>query len=263
VGNTLEPCRYLGSRSVERCCAGFAAALRRATVPSEQVAEHSHVGAHFVLAVDSGYLSIARGATEPAGPVTLIYNPPGTVHRDRFAETGGRFLSIDIPASVVPAQAGDALLVTDAGARAAAARIAGLVAGGEPDTVVIEEQLLRVVAGVPDGRRPSRQVPDWLRRAAEALHDLSGEDTLEIRQVAHLVGVHPVHLARAYRRHFGHGPSEAVRRQRVARATGLLTRGLGLAEIAATAGFADQSHMTRAFRRDYGVTPARFRDAFA
>jgi AraC family transcriptional regulator len=262
VSNTLEPRHYLGSRSVERRCAGFAAALRRATVPPEEVAEHSHIGAHFVLAVDSGYLSAARGAAEPAGPVTLIYNPPGTVHRDRFAETGGRFLSIDVPTPVVPAQASDALLITDAGACASAARIAGLIAGGEPDMVAIEELLLLVVAGVSNGERPSRHVPDWLRRAVEALHDLSNEDTLEIRQVAHMVGVHPVHLARAYRRHFGHGPSEAVRRQRIARATDLLTRGLGLAEVAAAAGFADQSHMTRAFRRDYGVTPARFRDAF-
>jgi AraC-like DNA-binding protein len=36
----------------------------------------------------------------------------------------------------------------------------------------------------------------------------------------------------------------------------------GLARVAQDAGFCDQSHMTRAFRRDFGTTPARFRDAF-
>lgn len=261
--NALTPGQYFGSRSIERSCAGFTAALRRGTIPQEQVHEHSHEGAHFVLAIDAGYLTGARGAEGLTRPATLIYNPPGTVHRDRFMETGRRFISIDVPGAATPAGSRDALVIEDRDAVAAAMRATGLIAGGTADDLAIEELMLRMLAGVPGGGAAPRALPGWLTRAAEALNDLSGEATLEIRQVARIVGVHSVHLARAWRRHFGHGPSEAVRRLRVARAAELLGRGAALAEIALAAGFADQSHMTRAFRRDLGVTPAKFRAAFA
>ena len=48
--------------------------------------------------------------------------------------------------------------------------------------------------------------------------------------------------------------------RRIERARQLLRTGdLALKEIAATCGFSDQAHMTRAFRQSYGVTPRRFR----
>jgi len=34
---------------------------------------------------------------------------------------------------------------------------------------------------------------------------------------------------------------------------------LGLAEIAGRAGFSDQSHFTREFKRRFGITPGRYR----
>jgi AraC family transcriptional regulator len=48
---------------------------------------------------------------------------------------------------------------------------------------------------------------------------------------------------------------------RLAWAAAELARGgKPLAEIAAGAGFADQSHFTRIFRRHVGTTPARYRE---
>jgi AraC family transcriptional regulator len=72
--------------------------------------------------------------------------------------------------------------------------------------------------------------------------------------------VHPGYLASAFRRHFGCTIGEFVRRQRIALACRALTDGdAPLADVAIEAGFADQSHFTRTFKRQLGMTPAAYR----
>jgi AraC-like DNA-binding protein len=65
-------------------------------------------------------------------------------------------------------------------------------------------------------------------------------------------------IARQFRRAFGTSPDRyrTLRRLEIARAS--IERGEPLARAAADAGFADQSHMTRQFKRTYGLTPARW-----
>src|SRR5256885_155059 len=73
-------------------------------------------------------------------------------------------------------------------------------------------------------------------------------------------GAHPASLARAFRAHYGLSVGEYGRRLRLAGAAAELAGSeTPLAEIAANAGFADQSHFTRVFRRHVGTTPARYR----
>ena len=72
--------------------------------------------------------------------------------------------------------------------------------------------------------------------------------------------VHPVSLARAFRRAFGCSPTAYRRRVRVRAATGLLaSTALPAVEVAFAAGFADQSHMCRDVRTEFGTTPSRLR----
>jgi AraC family transcriptional regulator len=72
--------------------------------------------------------------------------------------------------------------------------------------------------------------------------------------------VHPVHLAREFRRAFGCTPAEYVRHRRVELAALLArTTSRPLAEIAAACGFVDQSHLTRAFARRFATSPAAYR----
>jgi AraC-like DNA-binding protein len=70
-------------------------------------------------------------------------------------------------------------------------------------------------------------------------------------------------LARQFRLAYGISPSGYRVQRQVARAQGLMRAGLSLAEAAADAGFADQSHLTRQFRRAVGVTPGRWLAALA
>lgn len=66
-----------------------------------------------------------------------------------------------------------------------------------------------------------------------------------------------------FQRCFGCAPGEYMRRLRVDHARRTLERGLDpLSEVALDAGFSDQSHLTRLFRRYLGTTPGSYRAAF-
>jgi AraC-like DNA-binding protein len=85
---------------------------------------------------------------------------------------------------------------------------------------------------------------------------------LTVSDIAAAVHVSPFHIARLFRRVLGVSPHQYLIQVRVNSARSLLTAGSGqrsLAEIAAAVGFADQSHLTRHFKRATGVTPSQFR----
>ena len=73
-----------------------------------------------------------------------------------------------------------------------------------------------------------------------------------------VTGVDRFTLARQFRRAFGTSPDRYRTMRRLGLARAAIERGLPLAQAAASAGFADQSHMTRQFKRAYGLTPARW-----
>jgi AraC family transcriptional regulator len=78
--------------------------------------------------------------------------------------------------------------------------------------------------------------------------------------IAAAAGIHPVHLARVFRRHCGYTLGDYVRKLRVDfAARQLLATDEPLAGIAFAAGFSDQSHFTKVFKRQTGMTPADFR----
>jgi AraC-like DNA-binding protein len=69
---------------------------------------------------------------------------------------------------------------------------------------------------------------------------------------------HPAALLRRFRAETGLAPYEYVVSRRIEEARRLLAAGLPPAEVSVLAGFADQSHLNRHFRRIVGVTPGRF-----
>jgi AraC family transcriptional regulator len=121
---------------------------------------------------------------------------------------------------------------------------------------------LSLVVALSQTARSVTHAPSWLAVATEALQDLAHDASLRIRDVANHAGVHPVHLARVFADHHGCSPGNAIRRLRIERAVAMLSTTRSLADVAADAGFADQSHMTRCFRAVYGATPSRMRSAF-
>lgn len=107
---------------------------------------------------------------------------------------------------------------------------------------------------------PSSHAPSWLCHLERLLE--AENSTANIERWVNEIGVTRPWLVRGYRYWRGEGLEERMLRRRVEAAAILLERReLGLAEIAARAGFCDQSHMNRAFRKFLGRTPARTRAA--
>jgi AraC family transcriptional regulator len=101
--------------------------------------------------------------------------------------------------------------------------------------------------------------PWQVRRACERLEsDLSGK--LSLQQIAAEFGLSISHFSRAFRISTGLPPHQWLLRQRVSAAKQLMTvRDLPLSEIAMSAGFANQSHLTRVFSAMVGVSPGVWR----
>lgn len=79
------------------------------------------------------------------------------------------------------------------------------------------------------------------------------------RELEALTGLDRFVLARHFRACFGTSPYNYLLMRRLQRARSQLLQGVPLAEAAFACGFSDQSHLTRQFRRAYGVTPGRWR----
>ncbi|MFY9556511.1 MAG: AraC family transcriptional regulator [Blastocatellia bacterium] len=105
--------------------------------------------------------------------------------------------------------------------------------------------------------------PQWLKLAVEMVHSEFGCN-LTVTKIAETVGVHPFHLSRVFRRFYHQGIGEYLSKIRVEFACEELSKSEAqLADIAFKAGFADQSHFSRVFKRVIGVTPGAFRGSIA
>lgn len=264
VDLTLAHGRFFGTGSVRRESAGFLLDCLQPTVPERELRRHTHEEAHFVMLLAGRYITSARGGAAECAVGTLIYNPPGTTHRDRFRGLDGRFFTLSVPNSAIALCDG---LGADGGARQLGHRSRrfayALVQESEhwdrhDSAHVAEAVATELLADAITPQPAAFAPPGWLRLAREWLDDSGGP--ADISSVAAACGVHPVHLARVFRQHVGCAPAEYARRARLRRAMAMLRDPrLALADIAMRCGYADQSHFNRQFVRAFGVAPSMYR----
>lgn len=255
--------QFYGAPTVERQLPGVRLAHLEATNRADHVDEHSHDDAHFVLATHGRYITTAAGP-ETEGPV-LVFNPPDVIHRDRFVDGGGYFLAVSFAPSDwrALADAGrgaaiDALRLTGPVARRAALRLTRSLLARDAETLSLEGLSLELAAQALAPASDGDSRPPWLDRAETYLAD-AFDQPISVADLAEIAGVHPVHLARGYRRWLGAAPGDRLRTRRLERAADLLMRGRDpIGEIALASGFCDQSHLNRQFLKAYGVTPGEF-----
>ena len=96
-----------------------------------------------------------------------------------------------------------------------------------------------------------------LLRARDFIWEYYAEN-VTLDELATITGLSRFHLLRAFAAEFGMPPHTYLNQVRLAKARKLIAAGIPLANVAAEAGFADQSHFTRHFRKTYSVTPAEY-----
>ncbi|QYE34706.1 AraC family transcriptional regulator [Polymorphobacter sp. PAMC 29334] len=248
---------FWGSGPKAREAGGYSFHLLNANAPEEEVRRHSHDEAHFVLVLAGGYMSSAVGAPLVSDTPVLIYNPPGTTHQDRFHGGRGRFLAIS------GGTGGDAaaLCMREPYAYRLAHSIAQDIDLMTPFRLEARALQLRgfVLPLSSDEPRAAGRPPGWLNRAVEMIFT-SDDPDLSVAAVASDAGVHPVHLARVFRRFLGCSPGDYLRGHRMERAAAMLGKGIAsLAAVAQSTGYVDQAHLNRTFRSRLDTTPARWR----
>jgi AraC family transcriptional regulator len=123
--------------------------------------------------------------------------------------------------------------------------------------------LLREFAHLPSAKPTETAPPVAVLRTVELMRQRLAS-SLSLEELAQHAGVSPFHFARLFKTATGHPPHEYLIRLRVDHAQEMIARQgrtLTMAAIAQESGFADQSHMTRHFRRVLGVTPGEYAEA--
>jgi AraC family transcriptional regulator len=145
--------------------------------------------------------------------------------------------------------------------RSAARSWAGFGCLRDTSALTIEQLLVESFVLLADDAHPRTTRFPPLTRVLERLRD-ELHRTPSLDELARLAGLHPTHMARAFRRRFGCPIGEWLRRERVQRALiaiGNSDRPLSL--IALDCGFSDQAHLSRVFRQHLGLPPGRLRRA--
>ena len=234
--------------------------------PGERIHTDVQARARFVLAV-RGQLVDARAPREEQRRA-LVFQPAGPTAPLRASARGATCLILEMDDGWLARAREQAPVLTRAASfhDGLVLHLAHRLYGefrlrDDVSRLAIESLALGVLAEASRrARRAERlQPPAWLVRA-RTLVEQRFADRLLLATVAAMVGVHPVHLARAFRRTYDTTFAGYIRELRVEYARNQLATGTtSLSGIAAAAGFCDQSHFCRSFRRATGLSPAEYR----
>ena len=241
--------------------------LYRAHIVRHAFEPHTHEG--FGLgAIESGVERFRhRGSEHVAAAGSLVLMNPDEPHTGR-AETsqGWRYHMVYLDEALLGELLGcsgawfaQAVAHDPVRAGRLSAHLQALWQAREP--LAFDGLLLGLVQGLRSlaqtSRPPPREpMPRLDRVQAHMLAHLDQRLTLE--SLAQVADLSPFHLLRSFQARMHLSPHQWLMAQRLAQAQRKLAAGMPPAEVAVACGLHDQAHLTRAFARRYGVTPARY-----
>ena len=237
--------------------------------PLDREPEHEHDNAHFYLAVSGDCSEIYRKQPRQYCRSTVGFLPAGHTHSVKYSDREFRWFRVNansewlmkldeyIDSQLSPVHTRAGMLPELFWRLYREYRFPDSVS-----PVVIEALAIEMLGEVSRlGKFTDRSTPRWLVQARDFVEAHFAEQ-IRLIAIADTVSVHPVHLAREFRRHFNCSIGEYVRKRRVEFARcQLAVTDMSLVEIALAAGFCDQSHLSRTFKRAVGITPTEYRSA--
>ena len=238
--------------------------------PTVKLPVHSHEAAYFCFVLEGDFTEYYGRRSRLCRPLTLVFHPAGEKHSDYF-HTGTRCFNIQMNAQWFERVRRHSKVINapadfcDVWLSSLAARLYRESCEFDNLSPLVVEGLTLEILAESSRRRFAKSEshpPRWLRQAREIL-DERFDENLTLIALSELVGVHPVHLAREFRRFYRSTVGEYVRRRRVEIACRQIsTTDSPLSEIALAAGFFDQSHFARTLKKFTGLSPSEYRAAF-
>jgi AraC-like DNA-binding protein len=258
----------LGGLAVSRTDHAFGLDLIAITLTSHEFPRHVHEG-YTIAQIEHGAVELwCRGVNRRYGAGSFLLLNPGEVHTGRVARghSLAQYRVIFPTVRLVEALLGrappferiesrdPALVRTFYGLWRSAADPASFAAQSG-----LTDGLERLFAGfAPRPSEAAARSSAVVRRVREVLLDnLRAPPSLA--DLGRSVDLHPNYLIRLFRSATGLPPHSYLVQLRVMRARQLLGKGAPITVAAFEAGFADQSHLTRQFKRVMGLSPGRFR----
>jgi len=284
VNECLALCAFRGSGLLEYdLSVQFSMPLDQSPIPClnvQSVEAHYQRGASMVphyhdeaclVLILSGFAAHTEGRHSiELRPGSVLYLPPAQRHADVFGPHGARCVVSKIDPLWIHRLIPDFDELTPRVTRDGHLYALGVAIYQEikkPDdlsALIVEGSLLELFGRWKrDRRRRAQYVPAWLERAKTMLVD-SFRESVSLQDLSRTVGVHPVRIAREFRRVYGVTTGAYVRKLRIdfvaerLSAPGKLTHST-LADLALDAGFSSHAHMAFAFKRITGIAPSGFR----
>jgi AraC family transcriptional regulator len=236
--------------------------------PSERQEKHAHAHTNVSIVLGGSLEESVCGKVEHAFPLSVVVKPRDTEHRDVFGTRGARMLSVILTPEFTEslkdwAPSLNCWRWTHGGSSSRGMlrllktyRRCSALPDGELENCVYE-----TLASFPytESSGANTPAPRWLELIRQELDDRLAE-TVRVRDLAARAKVHPVYLARRFRRYLGCSITDYRTRLRTrAAAEILISSNASIASAANHCGFADQSHLCRAFKAATGLTPRDYR----
>ena len=251
--------------------------VRRGFSVARPVPRHWHEEYQLCL-IQSGAGDLTyRGSSLPTPPASLFIVHPGEVHSNRaFDSLGVSYRMIFVDAESMRYAASDAL-GTETGVpffptavifdKDTIRQYLSLHYALEQPSSSLERQTLllnfltTLVTRFGESRtrpRPLGLERQAVGRALDYLYEHYAEN-ISLENLARIANLSPFHFNRVFSEQYGMPPHAFQTQLRVFRAKTLLREGWSISQVAFQTGFADQSHLTRHFKRLVAVTPGQFR----
>lgn len=232
------------------------AVVRRIIDPSRAVvAEHAHDWPVLSLYVMGDYRNATeRGEHAISGPSFVLYRR-GAAHRNAIGERGFEQIEIEFDPAWLGRMPDQPVVMRIGGMCGALAHALAAACTTGLSAELLRRDARRLLIAARDETQHRNHA--WVEKVDAALR---ADPRRRIGELAGDVGVSPAWIGPAYRRCSGESLKDTAARLRVERAAHLLRESdRTLADIAMDAGFCDQSHMNRAFRRVLARAPAAIR----
>jgi AraC family transcriptional regulator len=260
--------KFFGQTLKQHQAGGFSLSETR-YLPGSQLPRHSHESHYFCFVLRGSYREAYERKVRSCEPSMILYHPAGELHTQSFDKTAVDLFRVEVNPTRLRYESHPDLSMDGHDFRAGLPIVLANKLYQEfrdPDEVshlAIEGLGLELMAALARDFRhranTSHQPQRWLSQSLEVLKSRCLEH-LTLGDIAATVGVHPVTLAREFRRHYQCTVSEMVRRERIEFACReLLKPEVQLADVAIAAGFYDQSHFAKSFKRLLGITPTQYR----